>query len=228
MNSLNKAIMLNNEGAHLLSSGQAMEALHLMQSAVLTLKDFTPPSAGSHRPSVIAVPLCPFPTKDMEPERNLPHIDGLLYRYERPLLIPTLVNESEVEFASVVETLSTYVIFNFALACHQFGKQTGTDAPLQRAMELYDLFIRTLNRLRSECDCQHYESLQCLALNNLAHLHYDYCDYEESQYCMNCMHEILNESSDCLESSNCLSTLETEEIMLNHMYLQRPTAARAA
>ena len=67
--------------------------------------------------------------------------------------------------------------------------------------------------------------LECLAFNNLAQLHYEYCNYQASQYYLDSMYAILktiNHLDAYLEEN------ELEEIMLNLVYLKSPTVAKAA
>jgi hypothetical protein len=156
MNALTQAIMLNNEGAQQLTSGKALEALHLMQSAVIVLNDFSCRATAMTLASIaplhhiapvkIKSSFCKHPQECIE-------TDGLLNMFNRPLVIPTALANVSLESCSlVVETLSTYVIFNFALSCHLYGKASGTDAPQQRAMELYDLFMTEVDtRVASTC-----------------------------------------------------------------------------
>lgn len=236
MNTLNDAIMLNNEGARLLAMGNSTEALHLMQNAVHAMKDL--PQSSADPSNLFATQhntsKHPCAAREMQLKKEHHHveIDGLLYVYNRPLIIPTnttIVMSEDMD--SFVEVVSTYLIFNFALACHQFGKISGKDVPLKRAMELYDLFIRTVSRLsantRRNDVRQNYATLQCLVLSNLGQLYYDQCDYNDSQYCMDCMVDMI-ESTSCLNDTEYLTTLETEELLLNPVYLQIPTGASAA
>ena len=224
MNPLEKAIMINNEGVHRLNFGNISGALHAFQSAVVVMKE----AAVSHA----EYPALPNDRNDcslwgVEPRPG--NLVGLqnehCYVFTRPLLIPTDVKISTPEeLDSFVLTSSAIVIFNFALASHQFGNISGQQAPLRRAGRLYDLTLKIL--VRGENHYHHMHAiLQCLALNNLAQLCYDQCDYAKSQTCIETMYDLVA-TTDCLDSH--LNEHEAAEIMLNIVHLQPPTVARAA
>jgi hypothetical protein len=146
------------------------------------------------------------------------------YIYDRPLLIPTVPRfQTQDDLDVFVLTTSTYIIFNFALACHQFGKVYGDEDALKRAGCLYNLTIKSL--ANDDHATPVHVALQCLALNNLAQLHYDHCDFVKSQGCLEIMYDLVIRT-DCLDKY--LNDNETEELMLNMVHMQPPIAASAA
>ena len=155
---------------------------------------------------------------------------GISYIYNRPLLIPSDITFQSMEHMnSVVVTASIYIIFNFALACHGVGKHTGKESYLIRAMRLYELTLKVLDSTHSNGSSAYahemHSVLECLAFNNLAQLHNEYCNYQASQYYLDSMYAILktiNHLDAYLEEN------ELEEIMLNLVYLKSPTVAKAA
>ena len=121
---------------------------------------------------------------------------GISYIYNRPLLIPTDITIQSMEHMnSVVVTASTYIIFNFALTCHVVGKHTGKESYFIRAMRLYELTLKVLETAQSSNGSSYvhemHSVLECLALNNLAQMHYELCDYRSSQFYMDSMYALL-------------------------------------
>lgn len=223
---LQQAITFNNEGVQLLNSGNIPGALHAFQTALVTMKA----AAACHSELIPRTVL-----QNDQDDRLLSvlgqqsgSLDGLqnehCYIYDRPILIPT---DMEVlcqgDLDSFVLTASTFVIFNFALTYHQQSKFSGHEGPLRRAGQLYSLTLKTLASVESNKDL--HAVLQCLSLNNLAQLYYDQCEYRKSQSCLEMLHELVI-ATDCIK--DYLDETEAEEIMLNLVYLQPPTAARAA
>lgn len=156
--------------------------------------------------------------------------NGISYIYNRPLLIPSdIVIQSIEHMNSVVVTASTYIIFNFALTCHAVGKHTGKESYVTRAMRLYELTLKVLDTAQSSSNSpsvhEMHSVLECLALNNLAQMHYELCDYQSSQFYMDYMHSLLMTIK---RMDEYLEEKELEEIMLNLVYLQSPTVAKAA
>jgi hypothetical protein len=155
---------------------------------------------------------------------------GISYVYNRPLLIPTDISIQSVEHMnSVVVTASTYIIFNFALTCHAVGNHTGKESYLIRAMRLYELTLKVLETAKSSavssCVQEMHAALECLTLNNLAQMHYELCDYRSSQFYMDSMYAVLITIK---RMDTYLEENELEEIMLNLVYLQSPSVAKAA
>lgn len=228
MNAMHEAVMVSNQGARLLSFGNIEGALKSFQHAVITMKNFTHQNGGPPKAfDMVALSASPI---EGTPETRVQ--EGVCYVYDRPLLIPTDLNaNTQHELDSLVRTVSTYVIFNFALAFHQLGRISGQDAPLRQAAELYNTSFKILSRCCGDdnLNSKMNATLQCLVLNNLAHLHYDHCEYEKSRSCMDCMYDLIM-FTECLDSSSfCfLESKEIEEISLNLMYMKPPMAAPVA
>jgi hypothetical protein len=155
---------------------------------------------------------------------------GISYIYNRPLLIPSDITIQSMEHMnSVVVTASTYIIFNFALTCHVVGKHTGKESYFTRSMRLYELTLKVLDTAQASSTSPYvhemHSVLECLALNNLAQMHYELCDYQSSQFYMDSMYALLMTIK---RMDAYLEENELEEIMLNLVYLQSPTVAKAA
>jgi hypothetical protein len=243
MDPLTQATMLNNEGVHLLDSGEITGSIQLFERIVVLLKDFTHSCSGDKVRSIPSLDgpkeiAASQPVKTCESQANLQQLtgaklDGLqnghCYVYDRPLLLPTqFATSTQQDIDSYMLTLTSYIMFNFALACHQYGKLSGREAPLSQASNLYDLVLTIL--CRSDIDNSTHSVFKCLALNNLAQLHYEACEYEKSQHCVACLYDLII-WTECLDSpsSRChLSETEVEEIKLNLIHLHPPSSAKAA
>jgi hypothetical protein len=155
--------------------------------------------------------------------------NGISYIYNRPLFIPTDITIHDIEHLnSVILTCSTYIVFNFALACHLLGTKSGTEDYLIRAARLYELTLKVLGSADGTTSSHSHEMhsiLECLALNNLAQMHYEQCNYKLCQFYMDAMYDRFM-TVDCMDSF--LDANEMEEIMLNLVYLQSPPVAKAA
>lgn len=241
MNSLLEAIAINNEGVRLLKAGNLSAGLDAFHRAALLMRDSAEDVAEW--------------TRDLQPERpcnNNNHSNnssnsvicfeqrpcqstlaglqsGHCYVYDRPLLLPTdlLTISSRDDADSIVLTSSASIIFNLALACHQHGKITGQEQPLTKACHLYGLVVKIIDGANDDDDkaAHHHGALHCLALNNLAQLHYEQCDYKKSATCMASMFDLL-QFTDYLEAY--LEETEADEIRLNLLHLQPPSVAHAA
>jgi hypothetical protein len=218
---LGEAIRFNNEGARLLESGDIVDAVNVFRQAVEALQN------GASASEIDCDQKQPMGNNDSHPQ---PVQNGQLYVYYRPLWIPSSIAINQATLSIV----STYILFNMALACHCFGLETGRQEPLDRAVELYQLVLRTSGSTLPATTSHGIAAsslLQCLALNNLAHLHYEQCEYNICDQCMGSMESIIWQSN-CLDHSACdahhLSAYEVEEIMLNMVFVQPPMAAHAA
>jgi hypothetical protein len=240
MQSLQEVIKFNNEGARLLQSGSTMDALYVFRMAAVSLKQvrLAIPST-EHAPSTPDTTPCVAPTLqipskgdcDMILEEKVcqsvqsPH-DGAFYVHYRPLIIPENMLLSSEDPCELVQILTTFVLFNLALACHHYGKVSGTIEPLERAKELYRVVLRSQG-CGDEGALQAVDLMQCLALNNLAHLHYEQQQYEISTRYMKGMYEIIGETQ-CLDDDRYVSSHEAEEILLNVHFALPPSVATAA
>jgi hypothetical protein len=228
MNPLLQAIAMNKEGVQLLNLGDTSGAIVVFQHAVAVMRNLA--AAHAENPCELFDYFASeemrtsFPRRDQRPQDLVGLQSDVCYIYNRPLVIPTNVQfKNQEDLDSFVLISSTFVIFNFALACHQYGKIHGDENSLKRASCLYNLTIKSLAN-GDGCDEAQF-ALQCLALNNLAQLHYDQCDFHKSQSCLEIMYDMVIRTN-CLDAY--LSDEETEELMLNMVHMQAPVAACAA
>lgn len=227
MNSLQRAIVNNNDGVQLFNNGNIAGAMRTFQSAVILMKH-----AGTAFEAMCISENYDSANHDFAlggattEQRHPPGLQsGASFVYQRPLLIPTNLKTTD-HFDSVILTVTTLVIFNFALACHQSGNTTGRELFLERAERLYDLVLKVLASSESKSDHAMRNILRCLALNNLAQLHYDRCNYPTSQSYMEVLYNLIV-TMDCLDHTY-LTEREVKEIMMNIVHMQPPTAAYAA
>jgi tetratricopeptide (TPR) repeat protein len=213
-----KAILLVNAGAR---------ALHLIRQAIVAMKDEVPLDDSDLCLSREMLRVAP----PLETTSDAVECDGRYLLYSRPLEFPTegCRISCQREFERVRQSLSLYTVFNLALACQQFGMASGASAPLQRAMELYySLLNSPFDSLVDDDRTINYSLLHCLVLNNLAYIHRERMEFDESQDCAEWMVETW-ESTGCLEDCSAfLSEREAEEIKVNGIFLQPPSAAQAA
>ena len=144
--------------------------------------------------------------------------DGNLFVFDRPLFLA----HGKEDSCEQLEITSGILMFNFALACHQLGKLSGNTRLLHQAKHLYELTLRcSLNKNQEGALV-----LQCLALNNLAHILNQECDYSNSKMYMDRLATITDD--DCLLLlTYYVEPQEVEEILLN-LLQKEPTVAQAA
>jgi hypothetical protein len=238
MSSLYEAAALNTEGVRLLGLGNTADALPKLQSAVAFMKEVAVEHAENPHEFLRTLrrndqSLRPSTATHMEEDWSFG--SGILsslksdvcYIYNRPLLLPSTTlrtTRSREDVDEFILTASTFLIFNFALACHQHGMTSRSEEYLSRAAALYRLTLKSLASTEGSIQPIH-TILQCLALNNLANLHFDRCDYAKSQACLSLMCDIIM-TTDCLDTH--LSGKEMEELMLNTIHMQPPLVAHAA
>jgi len=239
----NEAVMLNNTAVSLLDSGDLVQAVSTFRRAVSIMK------CASGGPSSFLGSSTYNNTKvstnffhHIVSANVLPGLQtGLAYVLDRPLLIAVddhdvdaaMIAANEIPFSGSVTVTSTVILYNFALACHYIGKTTGQDVALKQAYQLYALVLRCLPHeihYLVGYEPQVGETvtvLQCLALNNLAQLQYELCEYQESRKSMErLLHTVLH---GCAVLKASLGAESFQEIMLNLIHLKEsPTAAHAA
>jgi hypothetical protein len=225
------AVLLNNEGVHMLRCGYFEGAIHAFQRGLSLLKEITTSQGmgeqqhmtqGSTQSNNSAIS---FGSLEERHDVALGGLQrGLCFVYDRPVLLKTSVEESTVLMSSTV------LLFNFGLACHQCWMQTGSEDAMRRATEIYQLILRVLVGRASHEDDGTCGVLQCLVLNNLAHLHFEACEYLETQYCMEGLRDLILWEGWLDEpcSSAFMSDYEREELKLNLLHIKTPSTAQAA
>jgi hypothetical protein len=229
---LEVAIRCNNQGAHLLNAGNLLGAIHtfrqgmeILQSAP-AIDDFADDKQRQEKDeSILECHDCS---------------DGQFFVYRQPLWLPkNLLAGARIhtETAGLVTAMvSTHLIFNLALSCHLLGHETGRCQPLDRALELYHIVLLSsghpmLQSMGNGDGIISSALLQCLILNNLAHVHHEQCTYDDSEWCLASMETIVMQTG-CLDDVERISLYlhehEVEELKLNLVFSQSPVAAHAA
>ena len=215
---LSSQAIVNNEAVGGLINGDATGAIKGFQHAIAIVKntaeqrEYWPHEHSQQRGSSAGPAFHP----SEQPLAGLQ--EGSLFVFDRPLLLAHGIEDSGEQ----LEITSAILMFNFALACHQLGKLSGNTRLLNQAKHLYELTLRCSSNKTQEDAAV----LQCLALNNLAYILHQECDFSTSKLYMDRLSMVADD--DCL----LLLTLyvapeEVEEILLN--LLQRePTGAQAA
>jgi hypothetical protein len=247
------AILLNNDGAELLRQGRVNDATLVLCRAVMDTKNMpsfeefgaptttaTPPlgKLNALRSTVDSVAASSTGNVSHDEPRSSWQNEEAIYVYDRPLYVPLDIKiETAEDYDHVVLVLSIYVIFNIALARHQLGMMTGSSAALEQAMEMYQAILASPHFDNGDMsssvvnDNVTSDLMKLLALNNLAHLHHERCEHDQSMACMNGMIE-LNSATGCLEGyDDQTSTLDIDVVLaikLNLMYRLFPVVAQAA
>jgi hypothetical protein len=230
MNLLNEAITLNNTGVKLHQQVQWASCLSTFQRAIDTLRVVSEQVSEWRR--------CHAPSSSLhgtqessfclESCRRRPGslVPGQHYVYNRSMLLSTVTKVSDVdELSAIILTASVSMIFNMAIAWHEFSQFTCSERYLAKAGQLYDCMLSILDTTNGILDDESFTVLKCLGLNNRAQMYYEQCDYVQSARCVDGMRYLLL-ATDMLECY--LDVEEVDEIRMNMVYLQPPTVAHAA
>jgi hypothetical protein len=222
MDPLFEAIGANNRGVQFLRDGRVESGIATLQQAAVVLKAFSDrvgewpqTSSGSSSASFWF-------------EQRPAGLKGLRSThssiYDRLLYVPTnprISSQDDLEW--IVLTTSASIIFNLALGWHAYGKLTGRTSHFKKAHHLYELVVTVLENAESEDES--YGVLECVVLNNLAHLHYELGNYDSSR-------KYVTDMCDLLMIADYLDTYldcdEADEIRFSILHLQPPTVALAA
>jgi hypothetical protein len=220
MDTLEQASSLNVEAIRLLESGKCLEAISTLKRGIAGLKLHRVPS-GVGDPSIgrAESPLAaqPVRTQTEGTKRKALH-EAQSFVFNRPLHFSV----SSTKHQSAFMAASSILLFNLGLACQTLGS-----IPPSRAAKCYNLAFSIASRFTSDDGI--HALLQCLILNNLAHLHFEECDYAKSHQYMQGMQILFR--TGCLDgatTSHYLSKDDTDELKLNLLCLKKPTTARAA
>lgn len=254
MNVLQQTVDLNNEGIRLFQSGNLVEGLHCIQQGITTLKgtilgpNDAPETGFSSAFQTSVRQSHHFPVEGSSFPLVAKETD-ILHPYFR--LIPFDIQRSADNcIETLTDGLFSSVMFNLAVACHCVGTRSGSSVLMERARELYFVVLKSQHRILTlfggcETTMRQGALIQCLALNNLAHLTFETCDYENSQLFLEYMLDI-HENTGCLFFSpeHChnnndstsvaatttiaLSEWEMDEIRLNILYANPPPVASSA
>lgn len=234
MNTLQRAICLNNKGVSLLESNSTACAIQVLQNGIQWIKEF------AHRESRIG----PAESRKSMPASFVDDcffqinagrkLEGLqaesYYTYDRPLLLRIASIhpvEDEFEAPQDVYAASVVLIFNLALAYHHHAKKCGLSSVQKHAIKMYHLAMKMADC--TEIDQCLGKALTCFILNNLANIHSDLCEFGTCEYCLKCIKETFwNDVHVDFFANGFIEEEEWVEIKLNCIYGHLPSAAQAA
>jgi hypothetical protein len=214
MNSIQNAFSLNNQGVHLLVSGDSSSAMRSLKRAMRIFKEAingTTSCTGMNLSiEEAALPFC-------ESAFAIPGLQDIhFYTYDHGIMLTT--NEESDELLTLY---SAIVLFNLALAYHHQGRLLGHEKTLKRASVLYSATAKILTNV----DYMSATILTLLVLNNKSQIHYDQCEYIQSVDCLKVISKIMG-SVKVLHV--ILNQKDLEGLLLNTMLVVVPTAAQAA
>lgn len=225
MDRLQEAIALNNNGVQHLQDGISGDGIESFQRAAVIMKAYSDQAIDWPQTSLFGHNhKAGFSFGSAGPGgQSKVHCDQS-YVYNRPLIIVTdLDGVSEDHLQWFVLTATTSIIFNLALSWHLHGNATGKSMLLTKASHLYNLVINVIDN--AETVDESYAVLECVALNNLAQIHFEQGNYD---ICRDCLSELFDliQMNDFLDIY--LDSEEADEIRFNILHLRAPVAALAA
>lgn len=251
---LEAAIALSNQGAYCVVGGNLGTAIRLTRRALHIMKLVyhadtvrlvcgTGLDTNNADEARVAFPIeATSPLVDDPPTTNETvwlQRSALYYIYARPMVLPTIRGSfTYVNHRALFYTLCLHITFNLALACHLMGAELGVSALLQRAKCLY---VALLGAPVARVDSPHTRNsldivtgsllLRCVIQNNLGCLHYEHCEFDESEFHLRAVYEMMLLCGELLvtDPGNVyLSSYEAAELLLNSKFLRRPRYAQAA
>jgi hypothetical protein len=228
MNLLFQAITSNNDGVRLIERGQGLNGLAAFQQSLTSMHTFNQclatdgTSTANHQ--CTGVDLVQHLAEDACTERRT---SGHMYVYTLPFALLTGENDNpsscRVASESMLSTVSMAVLFNIAVVTHTRGSQTGNLLVQHHAIRIYEMILHIEQIGGNDENANHL--LQCLALNNMAQLHYECSEFEKSFHCLELVDDLLH-TNDCLD--DYLDEFEASEIRANVFHRRVPNEACAA
>jgi len=227
MDALHHACTLNNTGVSLLLSGDHVNgvasfqtALSLMKTAAADLNLYSQERADnvSRLYNILSCPK--IETKKFSSKATT----DATFVYDIPFL---LTCENDVAMDDLRTSFySAVMLFNLALALHKQGQQ-GKENSLARALQLYHFCVQLLE----EPMLAHPEVasiLAVVALNNMANIHYELCNYADSRHCAADIFSLL--ITETSRYHHAFTSDVIDELILNSSFMLNllPTGAHAA
>jgi hypothetical protein len=218
MQPLAQAILWNNQGARLLHLGELQNAFVWIHCAALIVDGVrvTPPhmdcgSCGAkeryklhendhlHLDQAESAPLHIEPMDSSCAQEHARYFlqdqqrsDIVVSVYQQPILLSTCMTMASLDGdVSVEKFVRGAIFFNLALNSHLSGLvvSNDTETVLEDALEMYECSLGLMDMDASGAICK------CLILNNMAHVHYELCEYSESADCLKCLQEVLDQTN---------------------------------
>jgi hypothetical protein len=218
MHILLQAILLNNEGANLLQSGQYLDAALLIRRAARMAECPLQFSTNATFKAIVLsgedgsmIHIHNQTTLLLERHGNRIHqrpppTDESLFMYQRALMLPTQMR---------IASLDNYVQARHMVRCGILFAALA--APIDHALELYNAILGNVDwdRGRSIVNITMNNALwQCIILNNLAHLHHVLCEFDHSTYCLDWVREVTIKTN-CLDEFEHIHADDAKDIKLN-------------
>jgi hypothetical protein len=219
------AIASINHGVALVAHGEERRGLLEFQQAVVAMcvvdQSLAEDSSAMNRPG-IRIDLEP----QLQPSEFIEHqTSGHFHVHHRLFGLCIGSDESAaqgpVSLESTLRTASMAVLFNMATVIHRCGSHTGNSYMHLRAISIYEMALQ----IQQANDDDASLLLQCLALNNLAHLYFERSEFHKSFHCLVIMKDAL-QTNDRLD--HYLSDFDASEIRVNVYHRRFPSTAHAA
>jgi hypothetical protein len=230
MNALTQAAILNNVGNSFMTAGNVSASIDAFQNALDTLQE-------GAKTGAFPLPQSSTPTRRLDrlsrwvkqcPQNVHTSQTSNSYVYGRPFLIEAeRTPSSDEEYVACVGFVGCHILFNCALAYHIQADEIGCQVSARHASDLYQTLLELVHFRRSTLDAgdNTYAAITCLAFNNVAHLHYEQCRYQECATCMDAMLFMVHDIG-CIEEY--FLPEELAGLLLNAEYARIPAAAGAA
>ena len=225
--SLRHIIDLNLRGVLLLAAGNNKNAVVEFSRALAKLHDMV--KASKMLSDTLSLPSnieTESPSHLCQSDFALPSFSNTeIYICGRPILILPDDHEEISQVQQFSFLLEAALLFNMALAWHQDGLVGGREMSLRQAAWLYNRCCISLENVPLFSFVAAGRGLCAMALNNVAQIYHDQCDYNMADFC-------LHNLSICVSSSSVANGRflcnEIEGILLNLIHCVPPTVARAA
>ncbi|CAB9515917.1 expressed unknown protein [Seminavis robusta] len=222
---VNQAALLNAEGSHALTLGDAMAAHYKLKQALQVLSQATDSciqqapvikEEGWYRSIVSSA---------VVPGLNETSQGGDFYVCNNALLFHFL--DEDVIDSAAVAICCHCVMFNMALTLHQRGMLTGTERNFVSAGRLYEQCLRLSAEIEGSVD-----DLNIMAIaiwNNLAQLHYMLGDYDMAIENLKTVQGFVSDTDleECV-SPGLAHAVKLDNVILNVLVTSRPTTAPCA
>jgi hypothetical protein len=146
--------------------------------------------------------------------------------FDRPLILPVDPKlETHDDLETFIHWMSTAILFNYALAHHQYGTMSRTEAALDKAARLYHLVLTMVDNADSDLCDECFDVVECAALNNMSHISYIRGEFQKSTLLLDAMCETAVATKSL---QYYLSCDDVEQILFNKFFMVPPVAAQAA
>jgi tetratricopeptide (TPR) repeat protein len=224
MNFVNQAALLNAEGVHALTLGDAVvahltfaKALHALSNAAQFCSRATDDEEKDWYKAIVSA--CDVPGLNGNIEV------GGFYVCNNALLFDLL--EGQAIDSAIVAICCHCTMFNMALSLHQRGMLAGTRRHFISAARLYEQCLRLSDAIDGPVD--DVNILVMSTWNNLAHLQAMLGDFDKAlENLQTVQHLVCDTDVERCASPGLARSLQIDDVILNVLVTRRPTAAACA